>query len=368
VIRITGDASIPQGTEINNHLVIQGNLKVGRKSHIHGSVKAFGNIEIGESSTVEGHVLSEGTIVVGRDCIIKGVVDSLKDIILEENAVVEAISTEKTVKVGPNAKINRRILSGASIITSSQLPLEIKEQAEQVREKASTPQPPVEKAVQPAPSIELAKQQEQIAKAEKISDQIFAYIEDRIRRLDEKRSSPREVGSVEGLTPSEVKVLKAAVKGNSLEEICLRLMMDPSEVETILDDLVKKGYLDEHFRSKQPLVTRPGNLRAVPEKAMLRDEHPRQEEELSEDEQIERLIASKMREELKRKIGAREDEAFENVQPRDILNEWERLSSSMWGAEEKKEQHESGLLKGVSRKGASTVEGEKSENISKEQG
>ncbi|MCD6538267.1 hypothetical protein J7L18_06645 [Candidatus Bathyarchaeota archaeon] len=117
IMRITGDISIPDGAEINNHLMVHGNLKVGKKVHIYGSVKAFGDIELGESTIVEGHVLSEGEVKIGKNCRVKGIVDSLKDITLGENAVVEAVSTEKTVKVGPNAKINRRILSGSSIIT-----------------------------------------------------------------------------------------------------------------------------------------------------------------------------------------------------------------------------------------------------------
>ena len=117
IMRITGDISIPDGAEINNHLMVHGNLKVGKKVHIYGSVKAFGDIELGESTIVDGHVLSEGEIKIGKNCVVKGIVDSLKDIILGENAVVEAVSTEKTVKVGPNAKINRRILSGSSIVT-----------------------------------------------------------------------------------------------------------------------------------------------------------------------------------------------------------------------------------------------------------
>jgi len=152
VIRITGNVSIPDETVINNHLMVQGNLKIGKNTHVQGSIKAFGDIELGESSIVEGHVLSEGKVTVGRCCVVKGIVDSLKDIILEENAVVEAVSTEKTVKVGPNAKINRRILSGASIVT---FPQQLQE--EQVEEQIVKP----EEAEPAKPEIE--EEQPQIA-------------------------------------------------------------------------------------------------------------------------------------------------------------------------------------------------------------
>jgi len=139
VIRVTGDVSIPDGTNVDNHLVVQGTLKLGKNSRVSGSVKAFGSVEIGESSIIDGHVLSEGKIIIGRNCVVKGVVDSLKDIILEENAIVEAVSTEKTVKLGPGAKINRRILSGTSIVTSLEQP-----QVPEVEEVEPAPQPPLE--------------------------------------------------------------------------------------------------------------------------------------------------------------------------------------------------------------------------------
>lgn len=226
VIRIMGDASMPEGTEINNQIVVHGNLKVGRKSHVYGSVKVFGSIEISESSIVEGHVLSEGTIVIGRGCIIKGIVDSPKDIILEENAIVEAVSTEKIVKVGVNAKINKRISSGTSIVMSSQLPLEITEQVEQIKKKSKLLQP------------------------------------------------------------------------KSLE-----------------------------------------NLHIVAEKSISRDVRSIQKEELSDDELIEMLIASKIRDELKKKILIKESEIFRDIQQKDFLNKWEKHYS--FGRPKKKEGRES---------------------------
>jgi len=157
VIRITGNASIPEGTEINNHLMVQGNLKIGKNSRVYGSIKSFGDIELGESTIVEGHVLSEGTVTIRRNCVVKGIVDSLKDIILEENAVVEAVSTERTVRVGPNAKINRRILSGTSIVTFPQ-PKKVEAVKPEVITPVSKPgiekeqiQAPVEPSPKPLP-------------------------------------------------------------------------------------------------------------------------------------------------------------------------------------------------------------------------
>jgi predicted acyltransferase (DUF342 family) len=636
VIRITGDASIPDGTEVKNHIVVQGNLKVGKKCHVFGSVNAFGDIEIGESSIIEGHVLSEGTIIIGRDCVVKGVVDSLKDIILEENAVVEAVSTEKTVKVGSNAKINRRILSGSSIVASLQeaqtkvvekpektkiglqpqvvveqplapiqpsvtkvvplpeevrpeLPFEVlnpdvghfyfyaptkygktymvanyvipqiqgkkrivvidpheeylfdsyevnydktipqvdsdlfktfltfnvwadvdrivKDMLEAVvqgtgdlsirlnivddnveklivseflkRITQNTWEKPILLIVEEADKYEvvstvtrgrhanlqviltstrklmpeifsnahlvlgninpaliedydhhaakevselgkfefiwekdyhdwrkfrLGKQQSEETQAPEekkplvpqvvepvlgvlapekpvetmgITERIFSHLEDRIRKFDEGKSGVAEESNLGNLSPLEAKVFKVASKCSSLEEMCLRLLMDSTEVESVLDELVKKGFLDKNFKpiksftkehvepSFAKQVAGPENLQAAPKNAPSEDERFGQEQP-SEDELIEKLIESKMRDELKSKIQVKEGETIGWDQPIDILNEWEKLSSSLWGAKEKTEPSRSGLKKSVSRKKRRTVESENSEDLSKE--
>jgi len=635
VIRITGDASIPDGTEVKNHIVVQGTLKVGKKCHVYGSVKAFGDVEIGESSIIEGHVLSEGTIIIRRDCVVKGVVDSLKDIILEENAVVEAVSTEKTVKVGSNAKINRRILSGSSIIASLQeaqtevvekpekteiglqpqvvveqppapiqqsvtkvvplpeevrpeLPFEVlnpdvghfyfyaptkygktymvanyvipqiqgkkrivvidpheeylfdsyevnydktipqvdsdlfktfltfnvwadvdrivKDMLEAVvqgtgdlsirlnivddnveklivseflkRITQNTWEKPILLIVEEADKYEvvstvtrgrhanlqviltstrklmpeifsnahlvlgninpaliedydhqaakevselgkfefiwekdyhdwrkfrLGKQSEETQAPEEkkplvpqvvepilgvlapekpvetmgITERIFSHLEDRIRKFDEGKSGVAEESNLGNLSPLEAKVFKVASKCSSLEEMCLRLLMDSTEVESVLEGLVKKGFLDENFKPKKPFtkehveptfakqVARQENLQATPKNAPSEDERSGQEQP-SEDELIEKLIESKMRNELKSKIQVKEGETIGWDQPIDILNEWEKLSSSLWGAKEKTEPSRSGLKKSVSRKKRRTVESENSEDLSKE--
>ncbi len=607
VIRITGDASIPDGTEINNHLVVQGNLKIGKKCHIHGSVKAFGNVDIGQSTIVEGHVLSEGPITIGRDCVVKGVIDSLKDITLEENAVVEAVSTEKTVKIGPNARINRRVLSGSQIITSLEreqvepkpkepevsfqpqalveqpstaiqppvatetpptrvskpkveaeveVPFEVldpnvghlyfyaptrygktymignyvipqiqgkkrivvidphgeylfntyevsydktipqvdsdmfktivtfniwsdidrivKEMLGAVKQTAGNlsirfnivdsnvekiivseflkritqvtwethllliieeadkyevvstvtrgrhaniqvilsstrklipeiftnvhlvlgninpsliedydhnaakivgklgrhefiwekdyhewrkfrlgqpkgkeiplPEerlPPVPQAVEPVLGV-LAP--DKATEPERLAERMFSSLEERIRRFDEAKSRVADDYKTEDLTPLEAKVFKASLRCSAIEEICLRLLMDTAEVETVLDSLVRKGYLDKNLKPKKPSSKEtiahetPEQVQAqqAPAERPLEKEKPEQEQ-LSEKEYIEKVIASKIRDELKSKIKVQESKLPEQGQPRNILDEWNRFSSLLWTSEKNEE-------------------------------
>ncbi|MBS7614456.1 hypothetical protein KEJ18_01795 [Candidatus Bathyarchaeota archaeon] len=606
VIRITGDASIPDGTEINNHLVVQGNLKIGKKCHIYGSVKAFGSVEIGQSTIVEGHVLSEGIINIGRDCIVKGVVDSLKDITLEENAIVEAVSTEKTVKIGPNAKINRRVLSGSQIITSLKEPqvevIEKSKEPEISPQPQATIQPPI---VETPPTIiskpkaeeevkvpfevldpnighlyffaptrygktfmignyvipqiqgkkrivvidphgeymfntyevsydktipqvdsdmfktfvtfnvwadvdrtvkemlntirqttgnlsirfnivdsnvekiiiseflkritqivwetpllliveeadkyevvstvsrgrhaniqviltstrklmpeiftnvhlvlgninpaliedydhiaarEVAKMgkyefiwekdyhewrkfrlgqlrgkevplpeeklppvpqvvepvfgvltPERPAEPARMTKRIFSYLEDRIRKFDEAKPSVEVEYKPEDLSPVEAKVFKAALRCSAIEEICLRLLMDTAEVETVLDSLVKKGYLDKNLKPRKPsskeLATPETSEQSQTQTAAigksLEDVRTGQEQ-LTEKEYTEKLITSKLREGSKSKIQVQEEKPFEQNRPRDILDEWNKFSSLLWPSEKKEETKDTG--------------------------
>jgi len=163
VLRVMGDISIPDGTELGNSLVVHGNLRLGNRCLVHGSLKAAGDIDIGEYSVIEGHVLSEGRIRVRKNSKVKGIVDSLKEISIEENASVEAVSTEKTVRLEPGAKVDRRILSSGSIIPlgpeqpSEAAPsVEVEEEEKQkiaTREPPRQPQPaePETKPESPAP-------------------------------------------------------------------------------------------------------------------------------------------------------------------------------------------------------------------------
>jgi len=611
-------------------------MRVGKKSHIYGSIKAFGDVEIGESTIVDGHVLSEGKVTIERDCIIKGVVDSLKDIVLRENAVVEAVSTEKTVSVGPNARINRRILSGASIITAPQPP---KEETPEQLEKPELPSPPsvieeaptvaeeveplvpieekleeeaelrgktvpfevldpnvghlylyaptrygktymirnyvipylretkkivvidphreyafehyevsynktipdvesdlfktfitfnvwgdvdsiindminkvaqskgnlsirpnildsnVEKLIiseflkritqvrwkapllliveeadkyevlsvvtrgrhaniqviltsakrlmpevfsnahlvlgsvnpplikdydphaaeviaslgkyeflwekdyhdwrrfrlgeQPSPTKPVPQRTEKpepvfqmpvrptavveqpVSVAEtptlekpeepgRIVDRIFGFLEERIKMLDEAKRAPVESLNLQDLTPTEAKVFRATSVGRSIEEICLRLLMDPAEVQETIDRLIDKGYLDKTLKPRVPKAS-ASKKTAAPKTVQESEIQTRlvteREEELSEDELIERLIASKMREELKRKIEAKAEnketkkdrlELFRegkgavleasSEEVKNILKEWEEASQQLWATKTEEEK------------------------------
>jgi len=89
-----------------------------------------------------------------------------------------------------------------------------------------------------------------VAPEEDVSEKtcLFKMLEERIERLDSLRkrevagSLPKELGS------KEAEVYTLAISGRGVEEIGLRLLMDPVEVQRILKFLVDGDYLDEYLR------------------------------------------------------------------------------------------------------------------------
>ncbi len=288
IMRAIGDISIPDGTKIDNNLAVQGNLRMGKQCQVHGSLKVFGNVEIGEYSTIDGHVLSEGKIIVGRNCKINGIVDSVQDILLKENAVVEAVSTEKTVRLEAGARINRRILSGtyiAAFPTSAPL-TEVPQEPAPSAEAQRQPQVPG----MPPPQTELQKPAEPVQEVKPVSEE---------------------------LTEIESRVLQLARMGDDVEEIGLRLLIDPSEVQRALSVLTAKGCLDKEPKPSEDTaleklrlsilgITQPRETRgATPTAARPKEERivlsgGPSEEQIKE--LFERMLASKMRDGLKKKL------------------------------------------------------------------
>jgi len=104
----------------------------------------------------------------------------------------------------------------------------------------------LERAVAP-PSVKKLEEQPEEDVSEKTC--LFKMLEERIERLDSVRkrevagSLPKELGS------KEAEVYRLAVSGRGVEEIGLRLLMDPVEVQRILKFLVDGDYLDEYLRA-----------------------------------------------------------------------------------------------------------------------
>jgi len=200
--------------------------------------------------------------------------------------------------------------------------------------------------MQVVPVVEPSPPREIIAEPVTTTDSIFEYLEERIRMLERPQVAQIELATLEGLTSIEAKVFKAAHKCRSSEEICLRFLMDPSEVEEAINSLIEKGYLDKDLKPRIPPAKRPFVKKASKEQI------EQQEEMRSEKALIEKLIASKMREELKKKIEKpKSSEASEEKADGDkvnmirkasrdglnhILKEWKKVSSVFWRREESK--------------------------------
>jgi len=129
-----------------------------------------------------------------------------------------------------------------------------------------------------------------VAPEEDVSEKtcVFKMLEERIERLDSLRKREVKESILKELSLKEAGVYKLAVPGYSVEEIGLRLLMDPVEVQGILKSLIERHYLDEY---SQPLEVSEST---APE--------AQQRQDLPQDKAFEQLLASKMRPDIKEKI------------------------------------------------------------------
>ena len=118
--KVSNDVILPNGIEVQRDMIVNGRLTIGNNCHVRGTLKASGSISVGEATIIDGSILSRGEIIVRRNCRIAGVIVSIQDIILGDNVTAEAVSTEKTVKLGLGVKINKRI-SGTAIVSQDHL-------------------------------------------------------------------------------------------------------------------------------------------------------------------------------------------------------------------------------------------------------
>ncbi|TFH55497.1 MAG: hypothetical protein E4G90_11550 [Gemmatimonadales bacterium] len=81
-LRISSDAEIQEGVGVEGHLVVAGNLRIGRGARIRGSVKAHGEISLEPGAVVMGALVSGGSIVTGEGAWVKGPVIAEQQITL----------------------------------------------------------------------------------------------------------------------------------------------------------------------------------------------------------------------------------------------------------------------------------------------
>ncbi|MFB0502651.1 MAG: hypothetical protein ACETWE_02365 [Candidatus Bathyarchaeia archaeon] len=321
VIRIVGDVSIPSGVEINENIVVHGNLTLGSKCHVQGSLKSLGQVEVGDDSVIEGHIISDGKVTVGRNTRVEGIIDSSGDIILSEDAVVGAVSSGKSVRLAQGAKINRRVPAEELITEPSLVPSTEEEETQAER--------PFEVTI-PSFSAFFDDRRYQATSDDKA--RIFQSLRDEMRRIYKPEEKPIDEGTLKELSQREAEIFKLAVSGYDTDEIGLRLLMDPVSVQKAIDSLIKAGYLDEYLKPLRP--------RAAGEEASVTSP-PRKEQEKLEVEQFrvgvvfERLLASKLRQEVKE--GSESEEKGRTSTRNEMekrLKEWQRESSVFFGPRE----------------------------------
>jgi len=230
-VRVVGDVSIPDETEVNSPIVIHGNLSLGAHCKIHGTIKATKNLNIGEHNIIMGHCISGGNVEVGPHTRVEGIVDAVGDIIIRENAFVGGASAEKSIKIRPGATVAKK-LSADQLVMFEPISTEVEV---------------------PRAEKELVTVGED--KGEKISvevdsdiyalDQQFSKGEMNLETYLQKRQALIEQRSTELNRDSEI--LKLLSERKKVMEISLRLLMDPEKVNERVNNLITEGFINADF-------------------------------------------------------------------------------------------------------------------------
>jgi len=109
----------------------------------------------------------------------------------------------------------------------------------------------LEQAVAPpsAKKVEAELPQKEKETEEAIDDEsrLFKSLQEQMERLISLRKREVDESVLKKLSLKEAGVYELAVRGRSVEEIGLRLLMDPVEIQGILNSLIERHYLDGHL-------------------------------------------------------------------------------------------------------------------------
>jgi len=244
-VRIVGDVSVPDNTEVNVPLVVHGNLALGKSCKIHGSIKATKDLDIGAGSTIMGHCISGGDVVVGPSARVDGVVDAVGDIVLHRKAFIGAASADKSVRLESGSVVGKK-LSAEELVVSEAPPVSL----------APVPAGKEGVVIEEAPTETVALARARGGTGEGLFelDERFSkgeidvqdYLQQRRNLISQLQSEPAKVKQREvvDLDKDELEVLKLLSEKKTVTEIALMLMKDPDQIEKRINKLKDQGFLN----------------------------------------------------------------------------------------------------------------------------
>jgi hypothetical protein len=313
--RVRGDVSIPENDTVPFNMIVEGNLIAQSGVIFQGGLHVKGSTVLGDRNSVMKSLICEEMVVLGRHTVVENIVDSNGSVFVRHGVIVGTgekggIASGDTVYVelGFSGKTKIYASRGVKVVKTIHeiLPESLKQIIGKERERV-TPvpslvsiKPPEVRAVEaistereivpplPHPEVPVPEAVEEKFEITKIEhhkpvgfvhedktaggmDSLFKSLEDRIREFDKIEERPIEgIGLEELREHAEVQVFKLVASGYDVNEISLRLFMDPFEVQEILNALIKKGYLDENLKPKRretrgkPEVDAPETVQEAP--------------------------------------------------------------------------------------------------------
>jgi DNA-binding MarR family transcriptional regulator len=170
-------------------------------------------------------------------------------------------------------------------------------------------------------SFQASDNQDQLLTMPRSEGVITSRFNKDLERLDETLSRYTSIGT-ENLTLSEKKILQLLMKGNSIEEIELRLLVDHTEMKKIITKLIERGYFSKSEKTSEILKSLESNTGV--------HTHSQMKYELTDAEILESLLESKMRPEIKKKIFNKVKNEEKTSRFLSSLEEWKKESEILF--------------------------------------
>ena len=396
--RVRGDVSIPENDIVPFNIIVEGGLISQSDVVFQGGLHVKGSAVLGDRNSVMKSIICEEMVVLGRNTVVENLVDSDGPVFVRRGVIVGTgerggIASGDTVYVelGFSGKTKIYASKGVKVVKNIHeiLPEGLKQIIGRERELVTpipsvvSVKPPEVRPIEaisterelvtpiPHPEVQASKVvEEEKPEITKIklpkpvvvvreyetmdeTDALFKSLEDRIREFNNaKKISIEGIGLEELREDAEVEVFKLAASGCDVNEIGLRLLMGPFEVQETLNALIEKGYLDENLKPKRretrekPEVSAPETVQEAPTEEETEEEGVASEEKPSKEEP-EKEAETEMEEPSRGDQKALDTERFLAVKLREtksVLKKFGKAFSSLWKRSEKEENNNADSL------------------------
>jgi hypothetical protein len=252
--RVKGDVSIPRNEVVPYNIIVEGNLVAQSNVVFQGGLHVKGTTVLGDKNTVMKSLICEKEVIIGRNTVLENCVDADGSIFVRRGVIVGtgnkggiASGENVYVELGFSGKTKVYAPKGIQIVKNIHevLPKRLKDIIG--RERAivdSGPQIvsvryPETRPIRSASIETLQSAGHPATQHDNLPSEEIATQKMRLQSVEESPASE--------LSKTELQALKLIAQRESDIKIALLLGMDLFQVETIIEELIKNGYIEQDY-------------------------------------------------------------------------------------------------------------------------